>query len=240
MGRGSSGRGGNVERSLTLRDGTVIDLSGSPLQYGGNSSTPANVRSVVEGFEVKRRDNSIEYGYAVDANGNVLEEKRGSKGSVRTSYYALNNADTYTHVHPREKGSASLSGTFSVADLRNWSMFNVREYRATGREGTYSIAKQSNFDAKGALRYFNDTERTLRSAYTKAAKDIQSDYNKKAKAIFDGPGDRTQKLAAHETILKEAQGRLDRATNKMLVDLHNGYMKGQKQFGYTYTLERRK
>ena len=241
MGRGSSGKASaNSEKSITLKDGTVIDLSENPLEYGSNSHLDGDVKKRIEEFEAKRRDNLIEYGYAVDANGKVLEEKRGGKGSVSTSYMVLNNADVYTHVHPRDKGAKDLSGTFSEEDLRNWSMFNVRVFRATGREGTYSIAKEKNFNASGARQYFHEALKTLHKEFMARRKQIQEDYNKKSTAIANGTGDYKSKRDAFDKAFKSANEQLSKAFNKELVGMHKAYINGQKKYGYSYSLERRK
>ena len=227
MGRGSSGIGSGgdgFERrgAVGVADNNGrIDLSDSPLRYGKDDSLLDGSRRVaVEKFENRYAKAKIENGATFDADGNITEQRRGGKGSVKTSVAALSQADTFSHNHPREEGV--LGGTFSDADLSNFTRFNVKTYRATAKEGTYSISKGKNFDAAGFRRYFNSEFAKVNSS----SSTILRNLNKQVRS----------NSISYDNYLKA----FHKESNKMLVGMHNVLIAGQKQFGYTYTLERRK
>ena len=176
MGRGSS----KVTKANTLNfDGDVVELDGEPLKYGEKDYTPRGFTgesAAVEAFENKRYKSKVEYATVIDEDGNVLEETRGGKGSVRTSGLAMMDGKTLSHVHPREKGE--LGGTFSEADLRNWAAFdNMRTYRATCKEGTYSISKQAGFKRYMVAEYADAQRRIMADAKAKH-KTATNDYKR--------------------------------------------------------------
>lgn len=224
MGRGRSGlnasNGFQRKGATSFTDGTaVIDLSDSPLRYGKNDTALDGARRAsVESFEDKYRDAKVENGATFDANGLITEQMRGGKSNIKTTVAKYDAADTYTHNHPREAGL--LGGTFSEADLDNFATYNVRTVRAATKEGTYSISKGSSFDAKGFQSY-----------YTKEFARIKKESNK---AI----GDLNKRVNTMD--YDDYSRAYDKAFNKTLVDLHNVLISGQKQYGYTYTLERSK
>lgn len=221
MGRGSSGLGGGDGfEKKGVKSAAGVDLSESPLRYGGSDlALNGKRRAAVEAFESRYASAKIENGATFDADGNITEKRRGGKGSVKTSIAALSKADTFSQNHPREDGV--LGGTFSGADLSNFTKYtNVKTYRATAKEGTYSISKGSNFDAAGFRNYFTKEFSSIKSAGDTNLRSINKRFNS----------------TNYETYLHEFRS----GQNKMLVDLHNALIKGQKQYGYTYTLERRK
>lgn len=158
-GRGSSnprGGGDGFEKkgATSVADGNTgsVDLSGSPLRYGkADKALDGQRRVAVEGFENRYRGAKIEYGATFDANGMTTELKRGGKGSVKTSAMKYASADTFSHIHPR--GEGVLGGTFSQADLSNFTTYGIKTVRAAAKEGTYSISKGKNFDALGFRQY---------------------------------------------------------------------------------------
>ena len=212
--------GGFKVKKVTLNDGGTIEL-GSPLIYGGKDpALSGDIRSKIEDWEAKRRKNKIEYATILDENGNVVSESRGGKGSVKTSLSArMTENSVFSHNHPREEGDV-LSGTFSDADLRNFARFNQTTYRATGKEGTYSISKSSNFDAEGFTKFVNKTESQHMSTYRSKHKELTSDY-------VNG------KITYSETVSKQRK-----LFNEYLVNSHNSLLENQKTYGYTYTLEK--
>lgn len=227
-GRGGSQNGGNsgmsVSTSAVAQDGTTIDLSDTPLRYGGNDKAlSAKERAALETQEKKRLSAKVEYAYAVDAEGNpVGNEKRGGKGSVSVPYSMYVEGGTLTHNHPRVGEEAGmLGGTFSTADLNGFALRGIRTMRASASEGTYSITKGTNFNAQGLTSYRRELERSA----NKAAKEKVNSAGEKFKR---GEISRIQLMA-------EAK----KAGNEALVSIHNGLIAGQKEYGYSYTLERR-
>ena len=213
-----SGSGAGV-KELTI-GGDKIDLSETPLVYGQkDAALTGNARKALEDFENRRYKMKTEYSTFIDANGKVIESNHGNKGSVGATFYARKTADAMSHNHPREEGV--LGGPFSAGDMQNFSNYNQTTYRATAKEGTYSITKGKNFkaeDFKNAVKAHSD------STYLKAKSitdQLAADYH--AKKI-----DYKEYVAKHH-----------KANNAMLVEDHNWFLANQKKYGYTYTLERR-
>lgn len=227
-GRGSSnprGGGDGFEKkgATKLQDGTsTIDLSDSPLRYGkSDKALDGRRRAEVEAFESRYVGAKVENAATFDSSGNITEQRRGGKGSVKTSVAKFNEADTYSHNHPRQQGV--LGGTFSVADLSNFSVFDVTTVRAAAKEGTYSISKNwGKFDSAGFQQYY-------KSEYARITKEYNSTFRSLNKRVMANQME-------YDTYSRE----FTRTQNKQLVDLHNVLIRGQSQYGYSYTLERRK
>jgi hypothetical protein len=223
------GRGGSYSRSTDIAvfatgaDGTNIDLSESPLHYGGSDpNLTGKVRATIEDFEDKRWKNKIEYSRFVDANGNVIEDNRGGKGSVRASLTARMSAVAMSHNHPRSGSEADLlGGTFSTGDLNNFVRFNQTTYRATASEGTYSISKLKGFDSRGFKSYYTAECTMNYGAYSSTITKLNASYRSGSMEY------------------KEYISQAHKAFNKFLVAEHNSLRAGQKLYGYHYTLERR-
>lgn len=223
------GRGGSYSRSSDIAvsavgsDGKDIDLSGSPLHYGGKDpNLTGKVRTAIEEFEDKRYKNKIEFSRFVDANGNIIEENKGGKGSVRATLHARQTAEAMSHNHPRSGNeNGTLGGTFSTGDLNNFVNYNQTTYRATASEGTYSISKLKGFDGKGFKQYFTSENSKNRAAYKQAISGLNSSYRSGGMSW------------------KDYNAAANKAFNAYLVSEHNSLRAGQKLYGYHYTLERR-
>ena len=230
MGKGSSGAGnrsgggkGKAVTSITTQGGVTLDLSSTPLIYGDRDASVSDAqRARLEAQEAKHLKSKIEYGYMVGPDGKPYgAEIRGGSGSVRTPFDWWTHADAvFTHNHPRGKGEENmLGGTFSEADAKSWALKRIRTIRASAAEGTYSMSKEKNFDALGFTEYYAR---------------IQSAARAKELAAKRALGSYTTKMSWPE--FKRAQ---DNCFNVFLVECHNGLLAGQKQYGYTYTLEGR-
>ena len=222
---GSSGigGGGNISKYVKETQGVGrIDLTDNPLQYGPKDySTNSKVRSAAEKFAEKYKKARVEHVAAIDKNGKMIEERVGDEHSASLSNKTMRNAVEITHNHPGATGY--LSGSFSEADISSFSSYsNVRTMKAEGKEGTYSITKKAGFNADGLKNYMgrersrHQTQRDTRLTQLKNMRDS----GKMSEAKY-----RAEKI---------------KATNKYLVDMHNSYINGQKQYGYAYTLSRRK
>ncbi len=220
-GRGaSSGVTGRMVKSVVI-DGQTVDLGNHPLKYGArDQSMSQDVRKAVDDFERRRTGAKVEHGTLIDANGNVLTENRGGKGSVSMPVRLYDQAVVMSHNHPREDGS-SLGGTFSQGDIDTFATTKTKTMRATAGEGVYSISKGANFDAAGLRKYRARVEADARAEYRR----------KNAQAWQD--------FEAHKIGYAEYSRAADRNFNEYLVTSHNALLAGQKQYGYTYTLEKR-
>ena len=216
-----SGRVGSGGRITSFQDGdTTIDLSDSPLTYGGkDKALTGKAREAIEQFENNRYKNKIEYSTFVSDDGTVIENNKGGRGSVGASYSARQTADAMSHNHPR--GEGVIGGTFSTGDMGNFVKYNQHTYRATAKEGTYSISKDKNFDGNGFL-----------SAFSKASREIDSSASKENRLL-------NSKVRTGEITYEQAIKQNRSINNKMLVSMHNWLLDNQKKYNYTYTLEKR-
>lgn len=221
-GRGASSGGGGGGRSasgeLVLPNGSKIEFEGD-LRYGGkDTALTKETRKAIEEWEAKRVKNKVEYAYSVMEDGTpVGPEVKGSKGSVRSPLSYKQEGATFTHIHPREDGI--LGGTFSQADLRNFANNPCKTVRAKAKEGAYSISKTDKFDAQGFKGFIHGANQQFENTYKSKVKSLSSDY-------------KNGKISYNDYLKGNAK-----AFNTALVELHNIYSSGQKQYGYKYTLE---
>lgn len=218
--RGGRRGGSSAKGELVLPSGSKIEFEGTLHYDGDDKALTGNARATVTSWEAKRVKNKIEYGYAVTADGKpVGAEVKGGKGSVQVPYSFTQEVDgTTTHIHPRSDGV--LGGTFSGADIRVFAKGKNKTFRAAAKEGTYSISKTAKFDRAGFEQYAKECEANFKKKY-------KADSNK---AIQDY---RNSKITYNEYLKADAK-----VFNTALVQLHNDYRKGQKKYGYTYTLEK--
>ena len=220
-GRGGRRGGGVAKGELTLPDGSKIEFDGDLVFGELDKAVPDAVRKNLDDWENKRSKAKIEYGMSYYPDGTPIgKEIRGGKGSVRCpwSYHATEGA-TFTHNHPR--GDGMLGGTFSGADLRNFAFGGNTTSRATAKEGTYSISKGKNFNKFAFNQYVAKVEADVRKTYKSEYKKISEKY-------------KNNEISYDQATLMQGK-----AFNTFLVNLHNAYRDGQKQYGYTYTLEKR-
>lgn len=220
-GKGATGggRGGvSAKGELVLPNGSKIEFEGE-LKFGGKDTTlTKETRKAIEDWEEKRVKNKVEYAYSVLQDGTPIgSEVRGSKGSVRTPRSYQQDGATFTHIHPR--GDGILGGTFSKADMDNFANNPLKTMRAKAKEGAYSMSKTSTFDARGFKGFVDGANRQFQSSYRARVNALATSY-KNGSISYDD----------------YAKGNA-KAFNTSLVELHNIYMSGQKQYGYTYTLE---
>lgn len=217
--RGGKRGGGSASGELVLPNGSKIEFEGE-LKFGGKDVTlTKEARKKIEAWEEKRVKNKIEYAYSVMEDGTpVGPEVKGGKGSVRSPIAYKQDGATFTHIHPR--GDGMLGGTFSKADLNNFANNPAKTTRAKAKEGAYSISKTSNFDAQGFKGFVDGANRQFNSTYKAKVNAMASDYKSGKISYID---------------YKKGNAK---AFNTALVELHNIYLSGQKQYGYTYTLEK--
>lgn len=222
-GRGASssggGGGGSANGELILPNGSKIEFEGE-LKYGAKDTTlTKEARKAMEAWEEKRVKNKIEYAYSVMEDGTpVGPEVKGGKGSVLSPLSYKQEGATYSHIHPR--GDGMLGGTFSEADMRNFSRNPVKTYRARAKEGAYTISKTDSFDAVGFRGFVDGANKQFESTYRSKVKSLANDY-------------KSGKIGYNDYAKGNAK-----AFNTALVELHNIYSSGQKQYGYKYTLEK--
>lgn len=216
--------GGGLATSALSQSGEKIDLTDYPLKYGdADKALTPNQRRTIEDFEQRHQKSKVEYATLLDADGNpTMPEKRGGKNGVRTYASDWRNAEVMSHNHPRSENGGILGGTFSYDDLNTFTTVKTKTMRAAAAEGTYSITKSGNFNYTGFRDYARNIRDRNYSGYKAAELDLRKQY-------------KTSKIT-YDDYVKQS----NKAFNKMLVDMHNELLSGQKTYGYTYTLERRK
>lgn len=227
MGRGSSKGGGAKGGGATIvnTDDGTIDLTGTPLVYGDDdAAVSGNARANIEAWEAKRVKNKVEYNYSVDQNGDQIDQEvKGGKTSVRVPVSHLQEGAIHTHIHPRED-AGTLGGTFSDGDLRNFANYGVKTYRAKAKEGAYSITKAEGFNRDGFKSFVTDL-------FARENASRQSNFERIRQKVRNGD---------YNSDYKQYVKDITQNFNGFLVSVHNGLISGQKQYGYTYTLEKGK
>lgn len=235
-GGGSGFNSGAIARELTAQDGTKLDLSEFPLQYGSPETLSYKERAAVDAFEQKRYKNKIEYGTLITVDGLTLIEKKGGSGSVKMPSYLYAKASVMSHNHPRSgKEVGELGGTFSGQDLVTFGSTNISTMRATALEGTYSITKGPSFDRGGLNSYYRQVSSDLDKVYRANMKPAIDAYKSVESRYYAKQATYEEVQTAYKAYLQKAHYEF----NRELVAQHNALIAGQKQYGYTYTLERR-
>ena len=248
---GSSGRDNNGSRSMGVTD---VDLGARgqitvdiPLVYSADSGRPEMPRSVQE-FENKRKNAKIEYGMVVTADGTVLDERKGGKGSVKVPIRALVNGNYLTHIHPRSGYAVEeLGGTFSDADINNWAGYNVSTYRAVASEGTYSITKSPSMIANRSMAtaFARDYARFIRGNHEWASQQVaplsrtyRTQSNELRRQCLNGEISRSEYITRNDVIYQNYVTQANRIINVAHINAHNWLLDNQSKYGYTYGLER--
>lgn len=236
-GGGSGFNNHDILRELTAQDGSTMDLHDFPLRYGLPETLSAKERAAVDAFEQKRYKNKIEYGTLITVDGQSLIEKKGGSGSVKMPSYLYAKASVMSHNHPRSGNEVgTLGGTFSGQDLETFGKTGIYTMRATALEGTYSITKvPGSFDRQGLNSYYRQINTKAEATYNANMKAPTAAYKAVEARFKAGQATYAEVKAAYSTYLQAAHYEF----NRQLVAQHNALLAGQKQYGYTYTLERR-
>lgn len=208
-----------VRGRLSVGDDTIL-FDGDLIYTGKDEALNPAQRAAMDAWEAKRYKNKIEYGTAVDENGDLYGEKKGGKGSVNTPWtWHMVEDSAFSHNHPREDGM--LGGTFSIQDLNVWTRYAQKTMRATAKEGTYSITKGPKFDRRGFSAYYSNAHDKRDNELGERMKNLRTD-------VRNGKID-----------YGEYSKQYYRAFNSFLIGLHNDLLAGQKTYGYKYHLEER-
>ena len=219
--------------------------SGLKLVYGEDTGSSKVPQKLID-FENQKRNGKIEFNMVFDADGNLLESRKGGKKSVKVSVWSLDHGEVYTHIHPRDDEDV-YGGTFSPSDMWSFLHHSIRTYRAAGREGTYSITKSD------ALRQNPQLRDAMFKEYVAFEKQVQADGNKEFAVIKKNYGDANSKIYAeyksgsisyeeykkrNDVLYKSFSKQTADLNNKTLVALHNWFLDNRKKYGYTYGLQK--
>ena len=219
---GSKGKGSMIARVVVVQSGREVDLGDMPLVYGEkDSAVTGKARANIEAFEERRRKFKTEYATVLDEDGNYLTaDIHGGRTSVGIPRSVAEAGSIMSHNHPRGKGDENcLGGTFSIEDMNIFAN-HYKTMRATAGEGTYSISKTKDFINFRFQEHMRKIYNTHGRTMNQANRDIQKRYD-------------AGKISYDEALKLNAK-----AFNKYLVQVHNDLLAGQKEYGYTYTLEK--
>ena len=178
-------------------------------------------RAVIEAFEKKWENSTVEHGQTVDKNGNVIKERRGGKRAIRWYFSELPEDGVLTHNHPIEL-SGQYEGlfwprtghSFSGADISAAISANLKEVRATTPYYAFSMRRPASgsWGVKPA---------DFMSDY----KSIYGQHKKELMAYAEAGGDMKT--------IRERYGRLE------VILGHRTMRDLAKKYGFIYTKSRR-
>lgn len=211
-GGASAGAGDAKPKEQPADDNTTISVT-------GKSTLPESVLNKCREVEAKTVTRKTEKMTLIDADGNIILEKSGGKGSVsfgaREGFH-MNETTTVTHNHPGEYG-----GTFSGADVQVFVEYRLKAIRAVGKEGTYSLERadtnsNKSYDFKTEFaKISNTTNRKMQTEY-KAQK---------------------SKVARGEITVDAANKQLTDYRTSLCNQQHEWLVKNAAQYGFNYVFE---
>ena len=116
--------------------------------------------------------------------------------------------------------------------------YNFNTYRKVVSKSDLSgfeVARKI-LDANGLQEYYRKASKTARIKYENAANLAHLDYMEARTAYADGEITKAQLESAR----RKAKAAERKAYNTMLVEQHNALRAGQRKYGYSYSLEKRR
>lgn len=168
--------------------------------------------------EDKRTNKAKEHMAIIDGDtGYVVDVAMGDETSVGITTRALRHIKNsiVTHSHPSTLKYPDVGGTFSLADVRSLSL-GMKELRAVGVEGTYSLKTDSTSDVKGFI------ERVEKDKYKIQAK-LEKVHNRCVDKVEKGEY-KSKKAFWTDNSMKQHEV------------LHRYYQKVAKEYGIEYKL----
>lgn len=186
----------------------------------GKSTLPESVLNKCREVEAKTVNRKTEKLTLVDADGNVILEKSGGKGSVsfgaREGFH-MNETTTVTHNHPGEYG-----GTFSGADVKVFVEYKLKAIRAVGKEGTYSLERTSKTNSNDAYDFKTEFAKKSNTLNGK----MRTEYNSQK-----------SKVARGETSVDDANKQLSDYRTGLCNEQHEWLVQNASKYGYNYVFE---
>lgn len=147
----------------------MAKTSGS-IRGGGVNSNSDRVSKALASAEASIRDKKAEHVVVINPNGELIGKGKGGKHSAALpvgSRSQLHNT-IVTHNHPS-------GGTFSQSDIRVAISGDVREIRAVGVDGTYSL-KRPKQGWKITVDQYNDEYKTISARVRTQREDFIRNY----------------------------------------------------------------
>lgn len=130
-------------------------------------------------IETMMDDLDHEQMFIMDDDGYIVSATDGEKGAVAYTLKALqaSRGNVVTHNHPRKgRGESGLDGgTFSVADINTLEL-GMKELRAVGNEGTYSMKATRNADPVGLYKALQRDKPTIVRQQKEVAGRVEKSY----------------------------------------------------------------
>lgn len=153
-----------------------------------------------------------------DAQGYIVSAVDGGKGSVAYTKKAfeISKGNVVTHNHPRKgRGESGVDGgTFSVADIQSLQV-GMKELRAVGSEGTYSMKATGQADPKGLHEALVKDKSILVRAQQEVAGQVELAYE-------------------HGRYQTKHDAKVDSVNRQMQV-IHHWYENHAGKYGYSYS-----
>lgn len=212
-GGGAAGSGSDKPKEKPAEDNSTI--AGT-----GKSTLPESVLNKCREVEAKTVSRKTEKMTVIDADGNVILEKSGGKGSVsfgaREGFY-MNDTTTVTHNHPGEYG-----GTFSGADVKVLVDYKLKAIRAVGKEGTYSLERTSQTNSNNSYDFKTEFAKKSNTLNGK----MRTEYNSQK-----------GKVARGETSVDDANKQLSDYRAGLCNEQHEWLVQNASKYGYNYVFE---
>ena len=189
----------------------------APSPTNTTTNLNAKVLATCQGVEAKSVKLKNEKLTLVSENGEVVHEKRGSRGSVSidaATAAKMGTDVTLTHNHPSEFG-----GTLSGADVNILTKYNLRAIRAVANEGTYSLERTSQTMGLKASTFNRD----YGVLSDKANRSIRSEYKKMRSKVMNGD------VSADEANRQLAEHRTSQCNQ-----MHDWLSQNASKYGYNY------
>lgn len=181
------------------------------------SELPDSVLNKCQEVEAKSVSRKTEKMTLVDADGNIILEKSGGKGSVSFGAkegFHMNDTTTLTHNHPGEYG-----GTFSGADVKVFTDYRLRAIRAVGKEGTYSLERTSKTNSNDSY----DFNRAFQKQSDSLNYKMRTEYNSQKR-----------KIARGEMTVDAANQQLSDYRTSLCNQQHDWLVQNAATYGYNY------
>lgn len=202
------------EKETAKPEDSNLTISGT-----GKTTLPDKVVNKCREVEAKTVNRKTEKMTIVDADGNILLEKSGGRGSVSFGAregFLMNDTTTVTHNHPGEYG-----GTFSGADVKVLVDYRLKAIRAVGKEGTYSLER---VDTNSSKSY------DFKQAYAQQSNSTNSKMRTKYQS-------QKGKVARGDLSVDDANKELSDYRTKLCNEQHDWLVKNAAQYGFNYVFE---
>ena len=222
----------DCESKIKIVNGDVIDFGDKPLEYGPKEKFNENATRRLRFFEKEYKGNRNEAAMLLDENGDQVGGLLyGSSTRILIPHHLMERTEVITHLHP---STSEIGGTFSEADIDNFSLENLKTIRAISSEVVYSITVTDSTDRWELRSWYTNELAPSRDAYRKKLDALRADILGSTRKYRSGEIDQD----AFDKKYNEYVDEHHRLSGEFAVISHNLLLSGQEKFHYNYTLER--